>query len=248
MNPIKLCVNIDHIATLRQARGGTEPDVIRGAEICEQAGAHGITVHLREDRRHIQDADVFRLKDTVKGVFNLEMALSDDIISVARKVKPDQITLVPEKRQELTTEGGLDVKNRFDRIKDVCAEFRESGTVVSLFVEPDIQTVEMSLEAGADYVELHTGTYSNAMSRDEVVHETGRLMRAADYASEIGIGLNAGHGLNYDNLGPLLKAKGLNDLNIGHSIISRAVFTGLREAVESMLAIIRSCEQNQRET
>ncbi len=247
MNLIKLCVNIDHIATLRQARGGAEPDVIRGAEICEQAGAHGITVHLREDRRHIQDADVFRLKETVKGVFNLEMALSDDIISVARKVRPDQITLVPEKRQELTTEGGLDVKSRFDRIKDVCTEFRESGTVVSLFVEPDIRIVELSLEAGADYVELHTGTYSNAMSRDEVVHETGRLMRAAEYASDIGIGLNAGHGLNYDNLGPLLKAKGLNDLNIGHSIISRAVFTGLREAVESMLAIIRSCEQNQRE-
>ncbi|MDR3237218.1 MAG: pyridoxine 5'-phosphate synthase [Spirochaetia bacterium] len=234
----ELCVNIDHIATLRQARGGTEPDVIASARVCEANGAAGITVHLREDRRHIQDSDAAALKGTVKGCFNLEMALSDDIIGAAKKIVPDQITIVPEKRAELTTEGGLDVEANRAKIAKIVKEFHEIGVVVSLFIEPYPETVLLSKELGADYVELHTGTYCNA-GPQTVRHEIERIYAAARAAASAGIGLNAGHGLNYTNLPPLLKAEGLHELNIGHSIISRAVFTGLEIAVQEMCRIIK---------
>ena len=247
MSAIKLCVNIDHIATLRQARGTAYPDLLEGARLCEEAGAHGITVHLREDRRHIQDRDVYELKNRVRGKFNLEMALSDEIIAIARKVVPGQITLVPEKRQELTTEGGLDVAANFDRIRSVVKQFHDIGVIVSLFVEPDLDTIYRSKETGSDYVELHTGTYCTRADEDGGLNrglsartksELERIFRAAEHACEIGIGVNAGHGLNHLNLEPVLSARGLDELNIGHSIISRSIFLGLAGAVRELLAII----------
>ena len=234
----KLCVNIDHVATLRQARGGTVPGVIEAAKVCEECGAAGITVHLREDRRHIQDNDVYELKKIVKGNFNLEMALSDDIISIAKKVVPDQVTLVPEKREELTTEGGLDVFANKEKIEKVIREFKDLGIIVSLFVEPEPQVVMFSKELGSDYVELHTGSYCNA-SGDSMKNELERIYKAATIAAQVGIGLNAGHGLNYENTTPILSAEGLHELNIGHSIVARSVFTGLATAVEEMLEIVR---------
>ncbi|HSV98211.1 MAG TPA: pyridoxine 5'-phosphate synthase [Spirochaetota bacterium] len=238
MPEIVLCVNIDHIATLRQARGGVEPDPIAGAVICEENGAAGITVHLREDRRHIQDLDVAGLRDVVRGKFNLEMALSDDIIAVARGIVPNQITLVPEKRRELTTEGGLDVGANLRRISEVVRVFHDLGVVVSLFIEPDKRAVELSRETGADFVELHTGTYCSARAAAEVQKELDRIHEAAHHAVSIGIRVNAGHGLNYLNLPPILATPGLEELNIGHSIISRSVFTGLARAVKEMADLI----------
>lgn len=233
-----LCVNIDHVATLRQARGGMEPDPIEAALICEDNGAAGITVHLREDRRHIQDMDVVGLRDVVRGKFNLEMALSDDIISVARRIVPHQITLVPEKRQELTTEGGLNVAANRDRIAEVVRMFHDLGVVVSLFIEPERHIVETSRETGADFVEFHTGTYCNARDEGEAQKELDRIYRAAHHALDIGIRVNAGHGLNYRNLPPILATPGLEELNIGHSIIARAVFTGLANAVREIADLI----------
>jgi len=249
MSQIKLCVNIDHIATVRQARGSAYPDPLEGARLCEESGAHGITVHLREDRRHIQDRDVIGLKDIVKGKFNLEMALSDEIIAIAKKVKPDQITLVPEKREEITTEGGLDVAAHFDRIRTVVKQFHEHGVIISLFIEPEKDLVYRSKETGADYIEIHTGSYCTAADDfggdlfgeppPGVKRELERICRAAEYAAEIGIGINAGHGLNAYNLKPVLAARGLEELNIGHSIIARSIFVGLPAAVKELLAIIR---------
>ncbi|MDY6968113.1 MAG: pyridoxine 5'-phosphate synthase [Spirochaetota bacterium] len=233
-----LCVNIDHIATLRQARGGAEPNVIEGAKICEENGAGGITIHLREDRRHIQDKDVLALKEIVKGKYNLEMALSDDVIEIAKKVKPDQITLVPEKREELTTEGGLDVEQNFHNIKKLINIFHDNGVIVSLFIEPDKRIVELSKETGADFIEIHTGAYCDAVEPDMLKKEIDRIYEAANYGLELGIRINAGHGLNYLNINPVLKTKGLEELNIGHSIISRSIFVGLAEAVREMIRLI----------
>jgi len=238
MQKIKLCVNVDHIATLRQARGGLEPDPAEGAAVCEKCGAAGITVHLREDRRHIQDGDVEALKKIVKGKFNLEMALSDEIIEIARRLAPDQITLVPERREEVTTEGGLDVAANLDRIKKVVGIFKGRGTLISLFIEPDPATVERSRDAGADYIEIHTGSYCNAFGGPGEGTEIKRIYRSAERAVEIGIGVNAGHGLNARNLPPVLKTAGLEELNIGHSIISRSVFIGLDGAVRELLDVI----------
>jgi pyridoxine 5-phosphate synthase len=248
MGNVKLCVNIDHIATVREARGTSYPDPLEGARLCEESGAHGITVHLREDRRHIQDRDVLALKDIVKGKYNLEMALSDEIIGIALRVKPDQITLVPEKREEVTTEGGLDVAGNFERIRTVVKKFKDNGIIVSLFIEPEKDVVYRSKETGADYIELHTGSYCLAadafggdLYRDlpaDVKGELERVLRAADCAAEIGIGVNAGHGLNRYNLPPVLAARGLDELNIGHSIIARSIFVGLPGAVKELLDIL----------
>ncbi len=240
MNEIKLCVNIDHIATLRQARGGVEPDPLKGAEICEENGAYGITVHLREDRRHIQDKDVFALKDIVKGKYNLEISLSHEIIKIALRVKPHQVTIVPEKREELTTEGGLDIKKYFDKIKRAVKDFHDSGIEVSLFIEPDPEIVKLSKDTGADHIEIHTGTYCDAGEEKDINREINRIYEAADAAVKSGIGVNAGHGLNYSNVRRVLRSPGLEELNIGHSIISRSVFTGLSAAVREMVSIIRS--------
>lgn len=236
---ILLCVNIDHIATVRQARGGKEPDPIHGAILCEQHGADGITVHLREDRRHIQERDVRLLKDVVRGKYNLEMALSEEIIRIALDVSPHQVTFVPEKREELTTEGGLDVKANFEKIRETIDRFREKGILVSLFIEPDINMVELSKKAGSDFIELHTGTYCNAFHSTIAKKELERLYKAAQYAVEIGLRVNAGHGLNAENVIPILGLAGLEELNIGHSIISRAIFKGLPSVVREMKDIIR---------
>ena len=237
MSDIILCVNVDHIATIREARGGIEPDPIEGAKICEDCGARGITVHLREDRRHIQDSDIIALKSIVRGKFNLEMALSDEIIGIAGKAAPEQITIVPEKREELTTEGGLNVMGNMKKIQEVVNIFHDLGTVVSLFVEPEKDVVEISKETGADFIEIHTGTYCNAVGKD-VEKELERIYESANHALKVGIRVNAGHGLNYKNIHPILKTPGLEELNIGHSIISRSVFVGLAGAVEEMVGII----------
>jgi pyridoxine 5-phosphate synthase len=239
MSHTLLCVNIDHIATLREARGGVYPDPVEGAIICEKAGCDGITVHLREDRRHIQDRDVFALRDIVKGKLNLEMALSDEIIKIAERLKPDQITIVPEKREELTTEGGLDVVRNMKKITEAVKLFHSLDIIVSLFIEPDREVIEFSKECGADFIEIHTGTYCNAQDKVNIDKEIDRIYAAANHAVKIGIKVNAGHGLNYSNLRPVLKTPGLLELNIGHSIISRSVFTGLSKAVKEMLKIIR---------
>jgi pyridoxine 5-phosphate synthase len=239
MAGIELCVNIDHIATVRQARGGFEPDPLDGVAPCEDNGAAGITVHLREDRRHIQDSDVFRLREVVKGKLNLEMALSNDIIAVARTLVPDQITLVPEKRQEITTEGGLDVAGNKKKIIEVVELFHGLGVIVSLFIEPHRDAVIASAQTGADFIELHTGTYCNARNEPDIGREIGRIHEAARIALDHGMRVNAGHGLNYQNLIPVLATPGLEELNIGHSIIARSIFTGLGQAVREMVDVIR---------
>ncbi len=254
MKEISLCVNIDHIATLRQARGVKYPDPLAGARVCEESGARGITVHLREDRRHIQDRDVEALKGIVRGKFNLEMALSDDIIAVARRVKPDQVTLVPEKREELTTEGGLDVRGQFDRICEVTGLFRNDGIRVSLFIEPDEETVLLSKKTGADHIEIHTGLYCALYDRrpergvddPETAEQLRRIHRAAETARDAGLGVNAGHGLDCGNLPPVLGAPGLAELNIGFSIIARSVFLGLPAAVKEVLALINGAGEHHR--
>jgi pyridoxine 5-phosphate synthase len=234
MTDIKLCVNIDHVATLREARKGLYPDPCEAAVIAEKSGAHGITVHLREDRRHINESDVLKLKEIVKGKYNLEMALSDEIIGIALRLCPDQVTIVPENRLEVTTEGGLDVKNNYLRVKQSIERFKSAGIIVSLFIEPDIESVSLSKDAGADYIEFHTGKYAGSQEDFELK----RLFTAAEHAVQTGIRINAGHGLNRGNLLPLLDMPGLEELNIGHSIVSRAVFVGLESAVRELLNII----------
>lgn len=239
MREILLCVNIDHIATVRQARGGLEPDPVHGAVLCEQHGADGITVHLREDRRHIQDRDVRLLKEVVRGKFNLEMALSEEIIQIALEVRPHQVTIVPEKRQELTTEGGLDVKSHADAIARAVKRFHEKSILVSLFIEPEAEAVDISKQTGADFIEFHTGTYCNAFGTQTQKQELERLYRAAEKAVAMGLRVNAGHGLNAENVIPILGMKGLEELNIGHSIVSRAIFKGLPAVVRELKDVIR---------
>lgn len=233
-----LGVNIDHVATLRQARGGSEPSVLDAALICESCGVNGITVHLREDRRHIQDSDLFAIKERISIKLNLEMALSDDVIKAAKKAKPAMVTIVPEKRMEVTTEGGLDVSVNYGKICSVAADFAGMGISTSLFIEPEEKMIELSLNSGAKYVEFHTGRYSEAKDAVSVAHELKRLYDAADKAAAAGLVVNAGHGLNYSNVGAILHMKNLNELNIGHSIISKAVFTGLQKAVMDMKMLL----------
>jgi pyridoxine 5-phosphate synthase len=234
-----LSINVDHIATVRQARGGIDPDPVNGARICEESGADGITVHLREDRRHIHDNDVVALKDVVNGKYNLEMALSEEIIDIALTICPNQVTLVPEKREELTTEGGLDVVSHFEAIKKATDRFHEKNVIVSLFVEPDKKIIDFSKESGADYIEIHTGRYCDARDSEMIESERQRILSAAQHAVDLGLRVNAGHGLNYKNTYGVLEASGLEELNIGHSIISRAIMVGLPQAVKEMLAIVK---------
>ena len=234
---IELGVNIDHIATLREARKGCEPDLIAAAKLCELAGAHQITVHLRQDRRHIQDRDVDLLAQVLQVRLNLEMAAVDEIIEIAHEIHPYWVCLVPENRKEVTTEGGLDVAGQSDRLTDVVKGFHDHGIKVSMFIDPDCHQVDASAGTGADAVELHTGAYANA-SEDNVLEELDRLSDAAAHAIEAGLIFNAGHGLTLRNLSPVAAIPGLNEVNIGHSIISRAVFIGLTDAVEEILAIL----------
>lgn len=243
---LKLGVNIDHIATLRQARyvgmndsPNREPDVIAAASICERAGANGITVHLRADRRHIQDQDVFRLRASLVTKLNLEMGNTPDILDTAIRILPDDVCLVPENRQEVTTEGGLDVVRHAKSLKKTVERLQAVGIRVSMFIEPKAEQIEASADLGAQVVELHTGAYSNAL-HDFRTDELHRIEAAARRAEEKGLIVNAGHGINYENVLPLLSIPGWNEFNIGHSIISRAIFVGLENAVREMVRKIAS--------
>ncbi len=238
MEPIKLGVNIDHAATLRQARGVDYPDLAAIAALAEKAGAHGITIHLREDRRHIQDADVYRLRKTLTTRMNLEMANNPDVVRVALDVVPDEVCLVPERRQELTTEGGLDAAGQLEALRPTVAALAAQGTQVSLFIAPDRRQLDAAAALGAPYVELHTGAYANATG-DALKRELDALHEAAAYGATLGLKVNAGHGLTMDNVKPLLDIPNLDTLNIGHSIVAHALFVGMEQSVRDMLAAIR---------
>jgi pyridoxine 5-phosphate synthase len=236
---MRLGINIDHIATLREARGGVEPDPVTAAHICELAGADGIVCHLREDRRHINDRDLRLLRDSIKTKLDLEMAATDEIVKAAIETLPELATLVPERRQELTTESGLDVRGNRHRLRDVVKELQRHEIEVSLFVDPVPEQIEAAREVGADKVEIHTGQYANARTERErhellnVVHSVAKMAR------EYGLGVNAGHGLNYLNIIPFRQIIEVEEVSIGHAIISRAVFVGLDSAVREMLALVR---------
>jgi len=236
---IKLGVNVDHVATIRQARGITEPDPVTAAAIAELAGADGITVHLREDRRHIQDRDVEILRQTVKTRLNLEMALTDEMVAIALRILPDAVTLVPEGRHELTTEGGLDVSLLQSTLKQKIALLKQAGIVVSLFVEPDLDQIRCCHKVGADYIEIHTGTYCDVKTDAERKEQLKRIEMAISAAKKLGIGVNAGHGLDYRNIHPVLALNGIEEFNIGHSIVSRAVLVGMDQAVREMLQLLK---------
>ncbi|MDR2550337.1 MAG: pyridoxine 5'-phosphate synthase [Desulfobulbus sp.] len=235
-----LAINVDHVATVRQARGGNEPDPVLAASLCELAGADGIVVHLREDRRHIQDRDVRLLRQTIKTRLNLEMANVPEIVDIALEVLPDMITLVPEKRKELTTEGGLDVLANAKKVGKTIAKMRKAGIPVSLFIDPDAAQVQAALDAGATYVELHTGRYCEARSMEEQEREFNLIEQTAELAYESGLRVNAGHGLDYRNVHPIAALPFIDELSIGHAVISRAVLVGLENAVREMLAIVRA--------
>ena len=235
----KLGVNIDHIATLREARKAYSPDPVGAAALCEEAGCDSIVCHLREDRRHIKDADVVYLRETVKTRLNLEMSIAPEIVNFACRVRPDQATLVPERRLEVTTEGGLDVKKNLKRVSSAVARLRKGGIDVSLFINPSIRQIDASAESGADIIELHTGEYANAGSAAARKRELEILKKAVKYALSLGLEVNAGHGLDYENTRPVAQIEGMNELNIGHSIISRSIFVGIGAAVKEMLEIIK---------
>ncbi len=239
---MKLGVNIDHVATLRQARyagnidaHNAEPDVLAAATICERAGAYGITVHLRADRRHMQDADIFRLRQKLATKLNLEMGNTPEILEIALRVKPDEVCLVPENRQEVTTEGGLDVAGQFTALKPTVARLRADGIRVSMFIEPSREQLEASQRIGAEIVELHTGAFANAIG-DAQLAELARIQEASIFAQSLGLQVNAGHGINYTNIAHIRTVPHLAELNIGHSIVARAIFSGLDAAVREMIA------------
>lgn len=236
---ILLGVNIDHVATLRQARGTRYPEPIQAALVAEQAGADGITAHLREDRRHIQDRDIFLLKDLLHTRLNLEMGVTDEMIAIATKVRPHACCLVPEKRQELTTEGGLDVAGNLPKLQAACDKLAESGIEVSLFIDPEEAQIDAAIKAGAPVVELHTGCYADAKTPTEQAGEFERIRLAAHYAYSAGLQVNAGHGLNYYNVEAICMIPELVELNIGHSIIAQALFSGLDKAVRDLKHIMR---------
>ena len=231
---IRLGVNIDHVATVRQARRATEPDPVAAAVLATLGGADGITVHLREDRRHIQDRDVYRLRDTVTTRFNLEMAAYDEIIAIALKVKPDEATLVPEKRQELTTEGGLDVTANVASVGGAINQLQAAGIHVSLFIDPDPLQIEAAHKLRADAIEFQTASYSEARGEAAVARELEKLRSATAHATGLGLHVHMGHGLNYWNVRPIVRIPGVEELNIGHSIVSRAVLVGMERAVREM--------------
>ncbi len=231
---LQLGVNIDHVATLRQVRKASYPQPIDAARLCAEAGAHGLTVHLREDRRHIQDSDVRAIKHAALLPLNLELGNHPEIVAIALGIRPDEVCLVPERREELTTEGGLDVAGRLEELAPTVSAFGEAGTDVSMFIDPDLDQVEASARIGAPTIELHTGTVCTAPDA-EAERETERLVKAAVRAHELGLRVNAGHGINLDNLNRILRIPHLSVLNIGHSIVSRAVMIGMKAAVKEML-------------
>ena len=227
----RLYINIDHVATLRQARRGKQPDPVAAATLCETAGADGITAHLREDRRHIQDDDIHRLKKSVRTYFNLEMACVAEMLELARAIKPQQVTLVPERREEITTEGGLDIVSDPSRIRNAIDALTDAGIRVSLFIDPTRAAVEQSKKLGVPAIELHTGSYANAPKASETIEA---IRDSARRAADLGIAVHAGHGLTVENVGPVARVPEIEELNIGHSIVSRSVFVGLERAVREM--------------
>lgn len=233
IDELRLGVNIDHIATLRQARGTPYPSPTEAARMAEDAGANSITVHLREDRRHIQDADLLALKGALKTHMNLETAVTGEMLEIAVQTEPQDCCLVPEKRQEITTEGGLDVVGQPGKIRDAVLQLTESGIRVSIFIDPELKQLDAALQAGAPVVELHTGAYADASPAQQSI-ELKRIVKAAQHADAIGLTVHAGHGLHYDNVGPIAAIAEVIELNIGHAIISRAVFDGMTSAVSSM--------------
>ena len=234
----RLGVNIDHVATIRQARQTVEPDPVWAASLAELGGADGITIHLREDRRHIQDRDVRVLRDTVQVKLNLEMATAEEIVQIALQTKPEQVTLVPEKRQEITTEGGLDVIGNRERVGEVVRELQDAGIEVSLFIDPEVDQIDASRQLGVSGVELHTGCYADAGSDAHQAAELRKLQTAGVAVREAGLLLHMGHGLTYRNVIPVAQIEGTCELNIGHSIIARAVLVGLDRAVREMKQLI----------
>jgi pyridoxine 5-phosphate synthase len=241
---LKLGVNIDHVATVREARyhgrPQGEPDPVEAALLCEAAGAHGITAHLREDRRHIQDRDVFKLRKAIRTRLNLEMANSPEIVAIALRLKPDIVCLVPERRQEITTEGGLDVAHQWRALRQTCQKLNRARIEVSLFIAPDPEQVEAAAQVGSQFIELHTGSYAEHFNRKTArKQEINRLIAAARQAHDLGIKVNAGHGLNYLNLRDLYSVPHLVELNIGHSIVSRAIAVGMAQAVREMLEAMK---------
>ena len=237
MNPtgeILLGVNIDHVATLRQARGTRYPDPIQAAIESEQAGADSITLHLREDRRHIQDRDVEMLSGILQTRMNLEMAVTEEMLFIAERIRPTDCCLVPERREELTTEGGLDVAGQKDRIRDACQRLADAGVRVSLFIDADPRQVEAAAACGAPCIEIHTGHYADAVDREVAAAELQRIERAVAIGEQAGLRVNAGHGLHYHNVAPIARLRAIHELNIGHAIVARALFSGLQEAVREM--------------
>ena len=237
--PVLLGVNIDHVATVREARGGREPEPIAAALLAELGGADGITVHLRGDRRHIKERDLFMLKDVIATKLNLEMAATPEMVGISKKLKPYSCTLVPEEPGELTTQGGLDVISHQDHLKEVIKELKEQGIVVSIFIDADSAQIKAAKAVGADFIEIHTGVYAEAETEKEQEEELQRIVEAARLAQNIGLRVNAGHGLNYQNVRPIAQIPGLVELNIGHSIISRAVLVGIERAVRDMKALLQ---------
>lgn len=236
---MKLGLNIDHVATLRNARGGNDPNVLDAARLCISNGADSITTHLREDRRHIKDEDVKLIRKELKTKLNLEMAMTDEMQEIALSVKPDAVCIVPEKRQELTTEGGLDIAGQLARGIKFVKPLVDAGIEVSLFIDPDFKQVEAAYKTGAQFIELHTGTYSNSFGTEKEVKAFDDLKKATEYAHSLGLSVNAGHGLNYENVGRMHEIDGLYELNIGHSIIARAVFVGISQAVKEMKDLVK---------
>ncbi len=238
-NRMRFCLNIDHFATVRNARGGVEPDPVLAALIAEQAGADGIVVHLREDRRHIKDRDVYLLRQLIKTKLDLEMAANDEIIKIACEVKPEMATLVPEKRQELTTEGGLDVIANLEKIKVTNNRLHEAGIKVSLFIEPLTDQIDAALETGADMIEIHTGVYAEAKTDEKISDELDKIEAAALYAHNYGLIVNAGHGLDYHNIKLFRSIRTIDEVSIGHAVVARALFVGIDQAVREMIELLK---------
>lgn len=243
MQEILLGINIDHIATLRNARGTAYPDPVHAADIAERAGADGITVHLREDRRHIMDRDVDLLRQTINTRLNLEMAVTEEMLTIAERISPEYSCLVPEKREELTTEGGLDVAGNFERVQAACERLQAQGIIVSLFIDADERQIQAAAKAGAKFIEIHTGHYAEASDEAEAVQELQRIREGVTLAQSHGLKVNAGHGLHYHNVKPIAAIDGIIELNIGHAVIARAAFDGLAKAVADMKALMRQARQ-----
>ncbi|RRO06208.1 pyridoxine 5'-phosphate synthase [Pectobacterium aquaticum] len=243
MAELLLGVNIDHIATLRNARGTAYPDPVQAAFVAEQAGADGITVHLREDRRHITDRDVRILRETLQTRMNLEMAVTEEMLNIACEIKPHFCCLVPEKRQEVTTEGGLDVAGQQEKIDNAVARLSQANILVSLFIDADKRQIDAAVASGAPYIEIHTGAYADAPDDEARQHEFERIRDAASYAAAKGLKVNAGHGLTYHNVLPIAALPEMHELNIGHAIIGRAVMSGLKDAVAEMKRLMREARR-----